>query len=77
MRSLITGIFFVIGGLSGSFVLRGTGGSGALVLVGIVLLVLGFARLSGGGDQGMAPSEVTLALQTASRLNAEHNAAAT
>jgi hypothetical protein len=134
MRSLIGGIVMIVGGLSGSLVLRGTGSSGALVLLGIVVLIIGFVRLSGGGgEQGMTPSaddlqrdqeqwedyqrskvklarqqqlkellartpgakqtvdelmdktaghlsgeeQLALALQTASRLNAEHNASAT
>lgn len=34
MRSIIIGVLFLIGGLSGGLVLRGTGSSGALALVG-------------------------------------------
>jgi len=44
MKSLIFGILFIIGGLSGELVLRGTNSSLALTGVGVVLLILGIYR---------------------------------
>src|SRR3954470_4421447 len=56
MRSIIMGVLFVIGGLSGGLVLRGTGSSGALAVVGLVMIVIGFVQVangqSGGGGGG-------------------------
>jgi predicted homoserine dehydrogenase-like protein len=53
MRSIIIGVLFLIGGLSGSLVLRGTGSSGALALVGLVMIVIGVIQV-GNGNQGQA-----------------------
>jgi len=52
MRSIITGVLFLIGGLSGSLVLRGTGSSGALALVGVVMIVVGVVQVSSGANAG-------------------------
>ena len=48
MRSIIIGVLFLIGGLSGGMVLRGTGSSGALALVGVVMIVIGVVQVSSG-----------------------------
>lgn len=56
MRMILTGVLFIIGGASGSLVLRGTGSSGALALVGVVMLVIGVVQLASGGNQP-GPSE--------------------
>jgi hypothetical protein len=45
MWNILVGIFFIIGGLSGELVLRGTNSSIALVVVGIVLVILGIVKL--------------------------------
>lgn len=60
MRLIVTGVLFLIGGLSGSLVLRGTGSSGALALIGVVLLVMGVVSLNkqdGHGGYAAEPSE--------------------
>ncbi len=61
MRLILTGVLFLIGGLSGSLVLRGTSSSGALALVGVVLLVIGVVSLGkqsdGAGGYAAEPSE--------------------
>jgi hypothetical protein len=59
MRSLLYGIICIIGGLSGTLVLRGTGSGLALACVGVVFVVIGFARMSAGGsdDYRSEPSE--------------------
>ena len=48
---------FLIGGLSGSLVLRGTGSSGALAVVGVVMIIVGAVQMasrSGGSLDGAA-----------------------
>jgi len=60
MRLIVTGVLFLIGGLSGSLVLRGTGSGGALALVGVVLLVMGVVSMGkqdGSGGYATEPSE--------------------
>jgi hypothetical protein len=52
MRLILIGGLFLFGGLSGGMVLRGTGSSGALALVGLVMMVIGFISLSKGGNSG-------------------------
>lgn len=44
MGNIIWGLVFVIGGLSGKLVLRGTNSSKALMFVGIGLIILGIFR---------------------------------
>lgn len=46
--SIVLAIVFIIGGLTGRLVLIGTHSSGALVVVGAIMLVIGIARLSRG-----------------------------
>ena len=46
MWNTIIGIVFVIGGLSGKLVLRGTNSSPALVAVGDILIVWGLVQMS-------------------------------
>lgn len=48
MKNLLVGIMFVIGGVSGSLVLRGTNSGGALAVVGLVLIVVGVVQLGSG-----------------------------
>lgn len=57
MRSIITGVLFLIGGLSGSLVLRGTGSSGALALVGVVMIVVGVVQVSSGNGANTGSSD--------------------
>jgi uncharacterized membrane protein YfcA len=45
MRSLIVGIFMVIGGASGKLVLIGTNSSTALVIVGVVVAAFGLFQM--------------------------------
>ena len=52
MRTIITGVLFLIGGLSGGLVLRGTGSSGALAVVGVVMIVIGIVQVSSGSNSG-------------------------
>jgi hypothetical protein len=56
MRSLLYGVFCIIGGLTGTLVLRGTGSSFALVLAGIVFVIIGFARMN-GSEHGARPTQ--------------------
>lgn len=46
MWNIIVGILFIIGGASGEFVLVGTDSCGALVLVGIGLIVWGVIQVA-------------------------------
>ena len=59
MRGLFNiglGIFMIFGGLSGHLVLKGTNSSEALVVVGLVVLGLGFFRMfSQPAGAGPAP----------------------
>jgi uncharacterized membrane protein YfcA len=41
MWNILLGILFIIGGLSGNFVLRGTDNSELLVLIGVALAIYG------------------------------------
>jgi len=45
MGNILIGIAFIIGGASGSCVLRGTNSSGALIVVGIGLCIWGFIQV--------------------------------
>lgn len=57
MRAIITGVLFLIGGLSGGLVLRGTGSSGALALVGVVMIVIGVVQVSSGNGNNSGTSD--------------------
>ena len=50
MWNTIIGIVFVIGGLSGKLVLRGTNSSPALVAVGDILIVWGLLQMKRRGN---------------------------
>jgi hypothetical protein len=50
--NLIFGGVMIVGGLGGGLVLRGTDSGGALAVVGVILVVLGFYRLSANAKQG-------------------------
>lgn len=49
MGNIIIGGIFVVGGLSGQMVLIGTQSSGALVLVGLVLVGIGVRQMGRSG----------------------------
>ena len=54
--NIIIGIVFIIGGLSGGLVLRGTGSGGALAVVGVGLVIWGIVKMAkGGGDAPAHP----------------------
>ena len=46
MWNMVIGGVFIVGGLSGQLALRGTQNSGALVVVGIGLVIWGVVQLS-------------------------------
>lgn len=46
MLNIIIGIIFIIGGLSGELVFKGTNSGGLLAAVGVVLVIWGAYRLS-------------------------------
>ena len=43
--SIIISVIMIIGGLSGTLALRGTGSSGALVVVGVILLIIDIVKI--------------------------------
>lgn len=45
MGNIVVGLLFIVGGASGKIALRGTNSSGALVVVGLVLIGFGIFRL--------------------------------
>ncbi len=53
MGRIIFGIIFIIGGVSGHLVLRGTNSSFALVIVGIIMLILGIVQMASGGEDSV------------------------
>lgn len=59
MISILLGIFAIIGGLTGSFVLRGTDSSGALIVVGVVMIGRGIYQLAKRGGSSHAPAAPT------------------
>jgi hypothetical protein len=59
MWNILVGIFFIIGGLSGELVLRGTNSSIALVVVGIILVILGIVKLINGNNEIIDNEEET------------------
>jgi len=44
--SIIIGIVFIVGGLTGKLVLMGTQSGGALAVVGVIILGVGVVRLT-------------------------------
>jgi hypothetical protein len=46
--NIIVGVLFIIGGLSGTLALRGTGSTIALAVLGAILLVVGIVQVSSG-----------------------------
>ncbi len=48
MAKILIGLVMIVGGASGKLALRGTGSSGALVVVGVILLIWGVAKLASG-----------------------------
>jgi predicted phage tail protein len=46
MWNLIIGGVFIIGGISGTLALKGTGSSGALAGVGVILVIWGIVQLN-------------------------------
>lgn len=61
MRSIIIGVLFVIGGLSGGMVLRGTKSSGGLAVVGLVMIVFGVVQVSSKGGSNAGSEAVNFA----------------
>ncbi len=53
---MLSGVLLILGGLSGTRVLVGTNSSGALVLVGAVVLFVGLLSLGSQVDEGLAES---------------------
>lgn len=49
--NLIIGVIFIIGGMSGGLVMRGTSSGGALAVLGLVLCVMGGVQLAKGSGQ--------------------------
>lgn len=49
MLNIIIGILMILAGLGGSAVLRGTNSSGALALLGLGLVALGFYQMARNG----------------------------
>jgi hypothetical protein len=45
MGTLIIGILFILGGISGQFALRGTNSPAALIVVGIILVFIGVIQI--------------------------------
>ena len=52
MGKIIIGILFIIGGLSGEFVLRGTESGEALAVVGVILIVIGVVQMARSDRKG-------------------------
>lgn len=48
--NLIIGLIFIVGGMGGGLVLKGTNSGGALAFVGLVLCVLGGVQLAKSSD---------------------------
>lgn len=46
MRTIIGGVILIIAGLSGMFVLRGTGSSAALAVVGVIVVIIGIIQMN-------------------------------
>ena len=44
--NIIVGLVFVIGGLSGGLVLKGTNSGGGLAIIGVLLILFGLFRLT-------------------------------
>jgi hypothetical protein len=64
VRSLIVGIFMVIGGASGKLVLIGTNSSTALVIVGVVVAAFGlFQLLAGKKNEGVPANAESTGIQ--------------
>lgn len=57
--NIIIGLVFVVGGMSGKMVFRGTGSGGLLAVVGLGLIGLGVWRMvqASGGSQAQLPPQ--------------------
>ncbi|MCC6334929.1 MAG: hypothetical protein IT380_13210 [Myxococcales bacterium] len=51
LGNLIIGLLFIIGGMGGGLVLRGTSSGGALAVLGLVLCVVGGVQLANASGQ--------------------------
>ena len=51
LLNLFFGVLFIYGGLGGDLVLIGTNSGGALAAVGVVLVLVGLARMFGGSPE--------------------------
>lgn len=49
--NLIIGVIFIIGGMGGGLVMRGTSSGGALAVLGLVLCVMGGVQLAKSSGQ--------------------------
>lgn len=81
MGHIIVGVVFILGGLTGALVLRGTGSSGALVIVGIGLVVWGILQgnsssENSNGDIRSAKRKVKPRNGRPKRLKKDDNASA-
>ncbi len=47
MWNIIIGAVFIIGGISGTLALKGTGSTGALAGVGVILVIWGIVQMNG------------------------------
>jgi hypothetical protein len=74
MRSILTGLLFLVSGLMGTHVLRGTNSSGALVVVGLILMVVGTlsvaSRVNEGAQDGITADDERDAEQYAEYVRA-------
>ncbi len=53
--TIIIGLVMIIGGASGQLVLKGTGSSGALAVVGIVMIGIGIFRIASAAKRDQPP----------------------
>jgi hypothetical protein len=49
--NLVIGVIFIIGGMGGGLVMRGTNSGGALAVLGLVLCVMGGVQLAKSSGQ--------------------------
>ncbi|GMV81817.1 MAG: hypothetical protein AMXMBFR7_30010 [Planctomycetota bacterium] len=55
MWNILIGVFFIIGGLSGTYAIRGTNSTIGLAVLGAVLVVWGIIQVSSSGKSTPAP----------------------